>query len=91
MKNFCSKYFLAEMLEGNFNAVTTDRESAIIFGLLHTFSSETGLYNIIVQSLQYMVMGGVMAYAYSKTNNMFVNISIHAFQNTLGVLLMLFM
>lgn len=65
--------------------------SAIIFGLLHTFSSETGLYNIIVQSLQYMVMGGVMAYAYSKTNNMFVNISIHAFQNTLGVLLMLFM
>ena len=65
--------------------------SAIIFGLLHTFSSETGLYNIIVQSLQYMVMGGVMAYAYNKTNNMFVNISIHAFQNTLGVLLMLFM
>ncbi len=65
--------------------------SAIIFGLLHTFTSETGFYNIIVQSLQYMVMGGVMAYAYSKTNNMFVNISIHAFQNTLGVLLMLFM
>lgn len=65
--------------------------SAIIFGLLHTFSSETGIYNIIVQSLQYMVMGGVMAYAYSKTNNMFVNISIHAFQNALGILLMLFM
>ena len=33
MKDFCSKYFLPEMLEGNFNAATTDRESAIMFGL----------------------------------------------------------
>ena len=33
MKYFCSKYFLPEMLEGKFNAATTDRESAIMFGL----------------------------------------------------------
>lgn len=33
MKYFCSKYFLPEMLEGNFNASTTDRESAIMFGI----------------------------------------------------------
>ena len=33
MKYFCSKYFLNEMLEGNFNAATTNRESAIMFGL----------------------------------------------------------
>lgn len=33
MKYFCSKYFLPEMLEGDFNAATTNRESAIIFGL----------------------------------------------------------
>ncbi len=33
MKCFCSKYFLKEMLEGNFNASTTNRESAIMFGL----------------------------------------------------------
>ena len=33
MKYFCYKYFLPEMLEGNFNAATTDRESAIMFGL----------------------------------------------------------
>ena len=33
MKDFCSKYFLPEMLEGIFNAATTDRESAIMFGL----------------------------------------------------------
>ena len=33
MKYFCSKYFLTEMLEGDFNASTTDRESAIMFGI----------------------------------------------------------
>ena len=33
MKYFCSKYFLPEMLEGDFNAATTDRESAIMFGI----------------------------------------------------------
>ena len=33
MKYFCSKYFLPEMLDGNFNASTTDRESAIMFGI----------------------------------------------------------
>ena len=33
MKDFCSKYFLPEMLEGDFNVATTDRESAIMFGL----------------------------------------------------------
>ena len=33
LKYFCSKYFLPEMLEGNFNAATTDRESAIMFGI----------------------------------------------------------
>lgn len=65
--------------------------SAIIFGLLHTISSEVGLYDIIVQSLQYMVMGGVMAYVYTKSNNIFVNMGIHCVQNTLGVIMMFLM
>lgn len=33
MKYFCSNYFLPEMLQGNFNAATTDREAAIMFGI----------------------------------------------------------
>lgn len=33
MKYFCAEYFLPEMLEGNFNPMTTNRESAIMFGL----------------------------------------------------------
>lgn len=62
--------------------------SAVLFGLLHTFSVEKGLYNIVVQSLQYMAMGGVMAYTYTKTNNSFVNMGIHCVQNTFGIILM---
>lgn len=33
LKDFCSPWFLPEILEGNFNAITTDRESAIMFGI----------------------------------------------------------
>lgn len=65
--------------------------SALLFGLLHTIGSETGIYNIFIQSLQYLVMGGVMAYTYTKTNNIFVNMGIHCVQNTLGVILMILM
>lgn len=33
LKYFCSEYFLPEMLKGDFNPMSTDRESAIMFGL----------------------------------------------------------
>ena len=33
MKYFCAAYFLPEMLEGKFTPATTDRESAIMFGI----------------------------------------------------------
>ena len=65
--------------------------SALLFGLLHTISTEIGIYNIMIQSLQYVVMGGVMAYVYTKTNNIYVNMGIHCIQNTIGVILMLIM
>lgn len=60
--------------------------SALVFGLIHTITSEVGLYNMIIQSLQYMVMGGVMAHVYAKTNNICVNMTIHCIQNTIGVI-----
>ena len=65
--------------------------SALLFGLLHTVGSETGLYNIFIQSLQYMVMGGVMAHVYTKTNNICVNMGVHCVQNTFGVVMMFLM
>ena len=33
MKYFCAHYFIEEMLEGNFNISTTNREAAIMFGI----------------------------------------------------------
>lgn len=65
--------------------------SAIIFGLIHTIGSEVGLYNMLIQSLQYMVMGGVMAHVYTKTNNICVNMGVHCVQNTFGVVMMILM
>lgn len=63
--------------------------SGISFGLLHTFLSEEGLYNIIIYSLNYAAMGAVMAYSYTKTNNIYTSMMVHAIQNTFGVLMIL--
>ena len=65
--------------------------SAFAFGLLHTISAETGLYSILVQSLQYVGMGAVMAYVYTKTNNIGTNMTIHCIQNTVAVILSMLM
>lgn len=63
--------------------------SGLIFGLLHTFMAEDTLYLVIVQSLNYMAMGAVLAYSYTKTNNIFTSMMVHAMQNTFGVIMMI--
>lgn len=63
--------------------------SGISFGLLHTLLSEETLYMAIIQSLNYVTMGMVLAYSYTKTNNIFTSMMIHAIQNTIGVLAIL--
>lgn len=64
--------------------------SAMVFGLAHTISSEVG-FDIIIQSLQYAAMGGIMAYVYTKTNNIGANMTVHCIQNTLATIMMMFM
>ncbi len=61
--------------------------SAIAFGLLHTIFTEVTLYNALVLAIPYATMGGFLAYLYVKTNNMFANISFHAFHNTMAMIL----
>lgn len=63
--------------------------SGLAFGLLHTLLIEEGLYNIIVQSLSYATMGGVMAYAYTKTNNIYTSMMVHFIQNALGIIIII--
>ena len=63
--------------------------SALIFGLMHAVN-ETSIYNIVISSLPYSVFGAILAYVYTKSNNLMTNVSIHFFQNTLSSILMLF-
>ena len=60
--------------------------SGVAFGLLHTFLSEDGLYNIIVHSLNYVTMGAVLAYVYAKTNNIYTSMMVHVIQNTFAII-----
>lgn len=62
--------------------------SSVTFGLLHTVGQEATLYLTIVQSLQYMAMGAVMAIAYVKSNNIMTNMGVHCIQNTFSTILL---
>ena len=63
--------------------------SGLVFGLLHTMFTEATLYNVIVMGIPYIMLGGFLAYLYTKTNNMMCNMSFHAFQNLLAMLMIL--
>ena len=62
--------------------------SSVTFGLLHTVGQEATLYLTIVQSLQYMAMGAVMAIAYVKSNNIMTNMGVHCIQNTISTIIL---
>lgn len=64
--------------------------SSISFGLLHTLGSEESLYLVIVQSLNYVAMGSLLAYSYTKTNNIFTSMMVHAFNNFVAMLVIIF-
>ena len=61
--------------------------SALVFGLLHTVFSEETVYSALVMAIPYATLGGFLAYLYTKTNNMFSNMSFHAFQNTFAMIM----
>lgn len=65
--------------------------SAITFGLLHTVGQEVGIFNTILYALQYMAMGGALAYTYVKSNNICTNIGVHFVQNTFSSIFMILM
>ena len=43
---------------------------------------------LLIQSLQYMAMGAVMAIAYVKTNNIMTNMGVHCVQNTFSTIML---
>ena len=64
--------------------------SAVIFGLLHSLS-EVSLFSVIVTAVPYAILGGLFAYLYAKTDNICTNIFAHGLQNTVAIVLSLFL
>lgn len=60
--------------------------SAIVFGLPHALL-ETTLFALVLTTIPYAILGAFFAYLYVKTENITCNISAHAFQNTLAIVL----
>lgn len=65
--------------------------SALSFGLLHTLTQEASFIEALIAGLPYITMGGFFAYLYVKTNNICTNMCMHAFQNLLSFIVMIFM
>ena len=61
--------------------------ASIVFGALHAIT-EDGIFNIIVTSLPYIALGTCLSCAYAKTNNIWVNICMHAINNAVAVIAM---
>ena len=64
--------------------------SAFVFGILHTYR-EDGIVNILVMSFPYATLGGIFAYVYTKTENITCNMFMHAFHNSIGMIMRLFL
>ena len=62
--------------------------SGVIFGALHAIS-ESSLFNIIVTSIPYCVIGISFSMAYEKSNNIVTNIAMHALNNFLAISLLI--
>ena len=58
--------------------------SGIIFGSLHVISSVTTPYDLLYL-IPYCSLGITFAYLYTKTNNIFSSMSMHALHNTLTI------
>ena len=63
--------------------------SALVFGILHTIG-EASIINILVMSLPYASLGAYLAYIYTKTNNIFSNITSHMLFNLISTIFIIF-
>ncbi|MBQ3415499.1 MAG: CPBP family intramembrane metalloprotease [Clostridia bacterium] len=60
--------------------------SSFIFGIMHTIGEPTML-NIFVMAIPYSILGGFLAYIYSKTDNLTNNILVHFINNAFSMLI----
>ena len=63
--------------------------SGLIFGFMHIFPTELPLYVALIESLNYVTMGLLLAYIYNETDNIYIVVIIHALNNLLSMLMIL--
>ena len=63
--------------------------SGLIFRFMHIFPTELPLYVALIESLNYVTMGLLLAYIYNETDNIYVVVIIHALNNLLSMLMIL--
>lgn len=63
--------------------------SGLVFGFMHIFPTELPLYVALIESLNYVTMGLLLAYIYNETDNIYVVVIIHALNNLLSMLMIL--
>ena len=63
--------------------------STIFFGLIHSLSFYYPLEYILLAGLPYFVIGLYLCLIYNKTDNIFINIMMHALINITGVVMIL--
>ncbi len=76
---------LKDIIKGKWSFIII---SSIFFGSAHVLNSMTSLSSLLY-IIPYGALGGVFAYAFYKTNNLFTAISLHAIHN--GILISLYL
>ena len=60
--------------------------SGLIFGFMHIFPTDLSLSVALTYSITYVTMGVYLAYVYEETDNIWIPIMIHVFNNLLSML-----
>lgn len=64
--------------------------SGLIFGFMHIFPTDLSMSVALTYSITYVTMGVCLAYIYTETDNIWVCILIHAINNLLSMLFIIF-
>lgn len=65
--------------------------SGVLFGFMHIFPTDLAVSVALTYSITYVAMGIYLAYAYAKTENIWMVILLHAANNLLSMLAILFL
>ena len=63
--------------------------SGLFFGFIHVFPTDIYIVEALLYSIVYVAVGICFAYIYVETDNIYVNIFIHALNNLLSILMLL--